>query len=340
MTGLAAQLRWPALVKRLTMLSVGIFALEAESLWADSPPRQAQPPVTAEQPTLTAEQAVLSFSNRRDRMTVPVMLDGRGPFPFVVDTGAERSVVSRELATTLALSAGPSVRVYAFTGVSDVETVRIGSLSVSRLGASAVHAPSFAIADLGAPGMLGIDALQGHRVSIDFVRRRMTLIPTRKRASGDIVVRASNRLGQLVVADAKFQGHPISVVIDTGSPISVGNRAMLALMKRPPRPIGPISVVAVNGQSFDANYVAVSAVRIGGVEVANLALAFADVLPFERFGLRDTPALILGMDTLRLFRRVDIDFANREIQFTMPLPPLNFATLCGRTSACKSVGVN
>ena len=59
-----------------------------------------------------------------------------------------------------------------------------------------------------------------------------------------------------------------------------------------------------------------------------------------RFGLRDTPALIVGMDTLRLFRRVDIDFANREIQFTLPVPRIDFATLCGRASPCKSIGVN
>jgi len=41
-------------------------------------------------------------------------------------------------------------------------------------------------------------------------------------------------------------------------------------------------------------------------------------VPFKRFGLSDTPALMLGMDSLRLFRRVQIDFANREIRLTLP----------------------
>ena len=49
-----------------------------------------------------------------------------------------------------------------------------------------------------------------------------------------------------------------------------------------------------------------------------MPIAFADALPFKRFGLTDTPALMLGMDTLKLFRRVQIDFANREIRLTLP----------------------
>ena len=50
----------------------------------------------------------------------------------------------------------------------------------------------------------------------------------------------------------------------------------------------------------------------------NLPIAFIDVKPFEKFGLTDRPAVLLGMDALRLFRRVDIDFANREVRLRMP----------------------
>ena len=52
--------------------------------------------------------------------------------------------------------------------------------------------------------------------------------------------------------------------------------------------------------------------------MSDVPVAFADAVPFKRFGLDDKPALLLGMDALKLFRRVSIDFANREIRFQLP----------------------
>src|SRR3546814_20210741 len=61
-----------------------------------------------------------------------------------------------------------------------------------------------------------------------------------------------------------------------------------------------------------------SRLTIGDVCFSHVPIAFANVTPFKRFDLLDEPALLLGMDTLRLFRNVDIDFTNREIRFTVP----------------------
>ena len=62
----------------------------------------------------------------------------------------------------------------------------------------------------------------------------------------------------------------------------------------------------------------IDSLEIARVGFHSIPIAFADALPFKRFGLMDTPALMLGMDTLKLFRRVQIDFANREIRLTLP----------------------
>lgn len=270
-----------------------------------------------------------------NRMTVQVQIDGKGPYPFIVDTGAERSVVSNELASTLGLDAGDRARLFDFTGSSTVNTVKVPMLSAGSLSTTDMEAPSLAEANLGAPGMLGIDALQGHKVVIDFDRKRMTLVPAKKRPKGEILVGAEARLGQLIVTKAEFEGQQIAVIIDTGSWVSIGNKAMLALAKRKPRLLGPISVQSVTGRSFSADYVAVSDLHVGDVRFDNFGLAFADVPPFERFGLRDTPALILGMSSLNMFRRVEIDFVNREIAFTLPRPKIDFLNVCRGVSACK-----
>jgi hypothetical protein len=45
---------------------------------------------------------------------------------------------------------------------------------------------------------------------------------------------------------------------------------------------------------------------------------FADAHPFKRFDLLKRPAMLLGMDTLRAFRRVSVDFAARKVRFLLP----------------------
>lgn len=312
-----------------------MFGAIALTLLAATPPQDRVPlPPPVASPTdgtqVALDRAALG------RMTVKVGIGTDGPYNFVIDTGAERSVVSRELATALALEPARPVRLFGFGGVATVDTVRVPALSISTLPPTALDAPALHQANLGAQGMLGIDALQGHRVSLEFARRRMTLVPARRRGHGTIVARAQSYRGQLIVTDAFYYGQRISVVVDTGSAITVGNLAMRGLARRAPRPIGPISVVSVTGQSFGASYVATDKLKIGGVGFDNVAMAFADAPPFGRFGLSQTPALIMGIDMLKLFRRVEIDFANREILFTLPAPRLRFGA-CTAMLNCASL---
>lgn len=294
---------------------------------------------TASQPVPSANPTpdVIDFRERGDRMTVPVTIGPHGPFPFIVDTGAERSVVSRELAGFLKLPLGAPLRVFDFIGPADVSTVRVPSLTAGALGTDSMEAPQLLMADIGAPGMLGIDALQGQSIVLDFYRKRMTLKRARRHASGDIVVSARSRTGQLIVTKAWFNGQPIAVIVDTGSWLSVGNTAMLRLAKRTPRSYGPVVVTAVTGRSFTSDFVTVSDVRVGTVNFNNFGMVFADVPPFGRFGLRDQPALILGMSSLKLFSRVELDFVNREVGFTMARKGIDVHDTCRTSAACRSI---
>lgn len=276
-------------------------------------------------PPLPLPEAVLAIGTSQDRMTVPVSIDRRGPWNFVVDTGAERTVVSRELAGVLGLAAGPQVRVIAMTGAAQVGSVIVPSLSVSRIARATIEAPALGANDLGAVGMLGIDALQDHAITIDFDKSRMSVKPMRRRASsrfapvpGEVVVTARSLYGQLIVTDAFWHGKRIAVIIDTGSPVTIGNGALLAAITKRPKLIGPLEVTSAIGGTLRTTAFAVDRLDIGGIGFQGVRVAFSDVPPFRRFGLADTPALMLGMDSLRLFRKVDIDFANREIRFAFP----------------------
>jgi len=276
------------------------------------------PPVTAP----VADQ--LAFSTAASRMTVPVSIGGKGPYHFIIDTGAERTVISRELAGQLQLAPGRLVHLTAMTGTRDSQTVIIPSISVGPLDGRRIEAPSLEAANLGAPGMLGIDMLQGHALSIDFDGQTMAVTPSAKRPDkvraepGEIIVRARSLLGQLVVTDAYYGNQRIRVILDTGSQVSMGNTALQRRVRRLAKYSQSILLKSVTGETMTATYTAMDHIRIGDISINQLPIAFRDAPPFKRFGLQDKPAILLGMDALGLFRRVNIDFANRELRLTMP----------------------
>ncbi|MCM8731047.1 aspartyl protease family protein [Hephaestia sp. GCM10023244] len=285
------------------------------------------PAATASETTPADELAMLiALGDADDRMTVPVSIGGSGPYDFIVDTGSERTVISRQLAKVLDLQAGPQVRITAMTGTSMAGTVHVPALNVSKLRHEDVTAPALEGFNIGAPGMLGLDVLQGRSVIIDFDRNEMMVTrPGRSdgfsSSGGDIVVYAKSAYGQLIVTNARYHGKRIAVVIDTGSPLTVGNSALRAIMRQPPHPLGVISILSATGGYLYADYTTVDQIEIGGIAFRNVGVAFADAAPFARFGLSDTPALLLGMDSLRLFRRVKIDFKHRSIHFDLPRTP-------------------
>ena len=266
---------------------------------------------------------ILDLGSAQDRMTVPVSIGDSGPYHFVVDTGAQRTVISRELAGSLGLAPGRNVRLTAMTGTTNVATVMIPMISVSTIGGTSIEAPSLESRNLGAPGMLGLDTLQGHAVSIDFVKRVMSVTPSVKRerrlsaAPGEIVVRGKNLFGQLIVTDASYRGRRIRVILDTGSGITMGNLALKRRVGSAAKAARPVSLWDVTGESMKVDYTQIDKVDFASVTFSQLPVAFSDAAPFRRFGLTDQPALLLGMDSLRLFDRVSIDFPNREVRLSM-----------------------
>src|SRR5688500_16056541 len=65
--------------------------------------------------TQADEVALKADSNRR--MTVPVTVSGEGPFRFMVDTGANHTAISQELAARLGLTTRSGARLHSATGV-------------------------------------------------------------------------------------------------------------------------------------------------------------------------------------------------------------------------------
>lgn len=289
------------------------------------PPPPAAAPAEPQTPAEELAAAIVALGQIEGRMTVPVRIADAGPYNFVIDTGAERTVISRELARNLRLPAGREVNVIAMSGSARVGTYVIPSIRVSSVpDIGTIHAPALNALHLGGLGLVGIDMLRDHAVVIDFDAGTMSVYPSTKRKRAlprnrnEIVVRAKSLFGQLIVTDAMFADQPIRVVIDTGSPISVGNSALRRLVRRSAGRMRPLALTSAIGGTVDTDYAYVSDIRVGDIRFGDMPVAFADVVPFERFGLDDRPAMLLGMNSLKYFRQVRIDFANREVRFLLP----------------------
>jgi predicted aspartyl protease len=278
------------------------------------------PPLAVEEP---GEVVDLS-TDRSNRMTVDVDVDGRGPFPFVVDTGAQRTLISTELARLLNLPAGRRAELHSISGSGPIETVIIPRLNVSSRPVSGIEAPAIARVHLGAMGILGIDSLAAQRVLLDFKRQTMTIHPSAEpemdRDPDTIVVRAKSRFGQLVLVNASADGQRVRVIVDTGAQVSIGNEALRRKLmgRHRKKDYQPINLISVTGGIRTADYTTVDRIKIAGIEMKKLPIAFADVHAFHALELIDQPAMLLGMDALRAFDRVSVDFAKRTVSFLLP----------------------
>lgn len=270
-------------------------------------------------PLPDAEISVPANADHLERMTVGVFINGQGPFQFVVDTGANRTVLSRALAARLALPAGERIRLHDITGIAQADTARVESLKVGTREVRDLVAPLLSATDMGADGILGIDGLIGQQIVMDFVQERMTITPVRTGpgTNGTIVVKARSRFGQLILADAKVGRERVFVIIDSGAQYSVGNSVLRSRLLRTKRGgIGiPIELVGVSGRTASADLVVTPEMKIGEITVQNVPIAFSDVHPFRQFGLHDKPAMLLGMDLLRSFARVSLDFEQKKVRF-------------------------
>jgi predicted aspartyl protease len=259
----------------------------------------------------------------RTRMTVAVNVNGTGPYRFVVDSGADTSVVGERIARNLALPPGKPVLLNNMTDSRRVDRVLVDSLQLGDATIENLQLPALLERDLGGEGMIGIDALVQQRLMMDFETRTIKVEDAAKPMSrqgmdGDIIVVARLRRGQLILTQVKANGRPIEAVVDTGSEITIGNLALRdQLIRRIPDKFKTIGVTGVTGVKMDLQLANISELRVGKIILRNIPIAFADVPPFHVFGMVEKPSLLLGTDILEAFRRVSLDFRARKVRFQL-----------------------
>jgi hypothetical protein len=256
------------------------------------------------------------------RMTVEVRVNGRGPYHFVVDSGADTSAVGLRLARDLQLPAGTPVLLNAITDRNVVDRVKVASLTLGPSTITSLELPALSESNLGGDGMIGIDALVRQRLMLDFDARIIKVEDAAKpppRYPDEIVITAKRQRGQLILTEVRAGGLRLNAIIDTGSEISIGNLALRdkLLKSSRNRKVWTVAATGVTGKTIDLQLGTIKELKLGSVTLGNVPLAFADVPPFTVFGVNDEPALLLGTDLLETFRRVSLDFHSRKVRFQL-----------------------
>jgi hypothetical protein len=275
--------------------------------------------VTGQTPIVTLQTWVDLYG----RPTADVMLNGRGPFKFVVDTGSNTSVLSTRVARALDLPTLPDKVVHGVTGTMVANFARLARIETGRsislnLAVAILDAPVFESLD----GILGMDMFKDRRIRFNFSRKTVEFEASRGRQQR-LPVRASVRLrqGLLIETEGRFGTVRARCILDTGCDTTIINTALLNAIRSPAvlrrRNVVPPQIVGVTNQQLNGVWVNLPEINLIGLKIRRLTAASADPPVFNLWGLAQTPAVLVGMDILSQVETLIIDYGRREVELRM-----------------------
>ena len=256
------------------------------------------------------------------RMTAPIRINGKGPYRFVVDTGANQSVLSVEVAAELGLDVGDPSPLHGVAGVQVVDTTRVASIDVGALEWKDMHLSVLPQEAIGGQGFLGLDLVGQQGLTLDFKNRRVVIGPSEEveRSPYDVVLKAEYRSGQLTLVNGEVARVPVTAFLDSGAQTTIGNQILkrLASSRHPNLRWSRTEVISATGQTIFGDWAVLPSFKFGQMRLRQLPVVFADLHTFEIWQLNNEPAILIGVDVMSQFESVTLDFPRREVRFTVP----------------------
>jgi predicted aspartyl protease len=127
-------------------------------------------------------------------------------------------------------------------------------------------------------------------------------------------------LGHLRSANCIIDSVRATAFVDTGAEISVGNTQLLAMLAEHDSSYATtetIPLTGVTGGVINGRVATVKNVRLGGLTFEEGRIAIADLQIFKLWAIDDRPSLLIGMNWLRQFSKVSIDYGRKELRFDL-----------------------
>lgn len=275
--------------------------------------------------TLSLNRSKIKFrlaGGAQPLILLPVQVNDRGPFDFILDTGAGTSLLSTELGTELAIKIVGSKEGQSAGGKVAVSLGKVGSLAV---GDAKIEDVDVGIVDLsqignaiGAKihGDLGYNFLKYFRVSIDYRESELRLEDPKRvesfarDAQTEVPIRLAAPAKPLILVDVHANGRgPFQFAIDTGTSTTaitpeIANGLGIETARAGAGTTGgaPVDFSAGTLQSF----------QLGGAKIENMAVVVADFFTMLSAAVGAKLDGIVGYNFLRNYKVV-IDYPGETL---------------------------
>ncbi len=273
-------------------------------------------PINAPEPRFVAP----TLRDRIGRIWAPVLINGKGPFRLVLDTGANRSAVTAAVAQALGIPLDVSnpLELHGVTGSATVPSIRVSDLSVGDLLIRSLVLPIVPDALGGAQGVLGTDGLLDKRIYIDFRHDRITIKRSRglRAPYGFVTIPLRINDHRLLTTQARVASFPVTAIIDTGAESSIANLALrqeLLRHKSNYKFTDDVVLGATDDESAGQD-AAFPTIHLGDVMIEGAHITTGDLQIFDDWNLTDKPAILIGMDALGTLDELIIDYRLHELQ--------------------------
>jgi predicted aspartyl protease len=287
-------------------------ALEVSRAFAGVEVGQVEAPATPS-PIRLQRMPLLNF------LFAEVMVNGKGPYRFIVDTGATQTVLSEKIVGTLGLKKISTNVMYGLGGEGKIESpiyradsVKVGDVAIKNVPLGTMSNP---LLDLVMDGILAPSMLSDFTLTIDYPASQIEL--SRKRPTMGTAIPAWFFSGLLLVpsqVNGKFSGN---FLIDTGADGTLLSHSMannLGVNKDTPGAALNLPIGGVGG--LEDGILLVPAVTL---KTPFETKQFDKLMAIDLHGMSSLIQTeisgVLGFDTLKDYR-VTLDYQSAEIRLT------------------------
>jgi predicted aspartyl protease len=275
--------------------------------------------------TLSPSSARVSFrlaGGAQPLILLPVQVNDRGPFDFILDTGAGTSLLSSDLAKQLEVKSIGSRDGQSAGGNVSVSLAKLDSLAV---GKTKLHAVDVGIVDLAQIGRtigakidgdLGYNFLRYFRVTIDYRDCKILFDdPTRVESFGrsaktELPIRLASPAKPLILVDVHANGRgPFQFAIDTGTSTTA---IAPELAKQLGVQSSPVGAGTTGGAPVDFSAGVLQSFQLGGAKIDNMAVVVADFFEMLSAAIGAKLDGIVGYNFLRNYK-VAIDYPGETL---------------------------
>jgi predicted aspartyl protease len=266
-------------------------------------------PVEEEPSTLDA------WVDKYGRPTAKVILNGRGPYSFMVDTGSTTTVLAARHVERLGVPVVGTATVAGTTGMAEAELVRLDTLETGVVKKSDIRLA--VLPDIGlarADGILGADVFAGRKLVFDIASHVVRVESSRRQVRLSPRGNMRVRNGLLAEIDGFVGSIRTKLMLDTGAEHCIANRPLQrALGKSHPRlPVyKSVRVIGVTGHVLVGDFIELPRIDLREFAVKDAGAVAADAPIFHYWGLTDEPAMIVGVNVLSRLAGFSIDYGAR-----------------------------